>query len=458
MNTAIIILAAGLGTRMRSGTPKVLNSLLGRPLLQYVIDASKKCGVKRIITVTNPGHPEVIDLIKANRIEHTVQKRPLGTADAVKEALRYLDGFRGDLMIVNGDTPLISPRMLKRLITRHAKAKCDLSLISFNAKDPFSYGRIVRDEKGSPIGIVEEKDLKGGLKEIKEVNSGVYIIGSKAAKLISRIKKNSGKGEYYLTDLVSLSGRAGLDVKVFNIGSEEEFFGINSMAELAKAQRLVQDEIIRSFMKKGVMFHDPSSVMVHGDVKIGAGSVIYPGVCIEGSSVIGKDSIIYPGVRIVDSKVGNGTSVLDNSLIEGSVIGEGSSIGPSARLRPGSETGKRVKIGNYVEMKSSKIADGSKASHLSYIGDAIIGKNVNIGAGTITCNYDGRKKHRTVIEDDVFIGSDTQLIAPLKIGKGAFIAAGSTITRDVPRKALAISRSRQKEMRNWKVKSRKGNK
>jgi bifunctional UDP-N-acetylglucosamine pyrophosphorylase/glucosamine-1-phosphate N-acetyltransferase len=456
MKFSVAVLAAGLGTRMRSDKPKVLHNILGRPMIQYVIDAAKKLKPDRIVAVLNPSHGDVKEYLAGMRIEVAIQKKPLGTADAVKAAFARLKDFKGNVVIVNGDTPLIAHGTLKKFISRHEKSGAVLSVLSFNAVDPFSYGRIIRGRTGNVERIVEEKDLSGDLKDIREVNSGVYVISQKISGLLSNIRKNRKKGEYYLTDLLEIVLKKGMKADVINIGKEEEFLGVNTVADLSEVQKIVQRDVIMGLMKKGVTFHDPDSVIVHREVKIGADSIIYPRVCLEGETVIGKASTIYQGVRMVDSSVGKNVKILDNSVIERSRIDEGSSVGPFAHLRPGSDLGKRVKVGNFVEVKNSRISDGSKAAHLSYIGDTSIGRDVNIGAGTIICNYDGVKKHRTVIEDGVFIGSDTQLIAPVKIGKGAFVAAGSTITNDVPAKALAISRTRQKEYAGWSNKKTKG--
>jgi bifunctional UDP-N-acetylglucosamine pyrophosphorylase/glucosamine-1-phosphate N-acetyltransferase len=456
MKFSVAVLAAGLGTRMKSDRPKVLHNVLGRPMIQYVIDSVKKLKPDRIIAVINPSHGAVKEYLAGTGIEVAIQRKPLGTADAVKAALENLKGFKGNVVIVNGDTPLITHSTLKKFISRHEKSGSVLSVMSFNAVDPFSYGRIMRGRTGNAERIVEEKDLSGDQKNIREVNSGVYVISQKISGLLSYIRKNRKKGEYYLTDLLEIVLKKGMKADVINIGKEEEFLGVNTMADLSEVQKIVQRDVIRGLMKKGVTFYDPDSVIVHPEVKIGADSIIYPRVCLEGDTVIGKASTIYQGVRMVDSSAGKNVQILDHSVIERSRIDEGSSVGPFAHLRPGSDLGKSVKAGNFVEVKNSRISDGSKAAHLSYIGDTSIGRDVNIGAGTITCNYDGVKKHRTVIEDGVFIGSDTQLIAPVKIGKGAFVAAGSTITNDVPAKALAISRARQKEYAGWSNKKTKG--
>jgi bifunctional UDP-N-acetylglucosamine pyrophosphorylase/glucosamine-1-phosphate N-acetyltransferase len=449
MKCSVVILAAGLGTRMKSDKPKILHDILGRPMIRYVIDSAMNLKPSNIIAVINPSHNDVREYLTGTGVDVAVQKKPLGTADAVKAASKNLRGFKGSIVIVNGDTPLVTHRTLKKFVTRHERSGAVLSVLSFNAADPFSYGRIVRGESGKAERIVEEKDLSRDMKDIREVNSGVYVMNHAIGALLNTIKKNRKKGEYYLTDLLELVLKKGMKADVVNIGKEEEFCGINTMADLSAVQKTVQRNIVRNLMMRGVMFHDPESVIVHPGVKIGTDTTIYPRVCLEGKTVIGQGSIIYQSVRVADSSIGKNVKILDNSVIEASRVDDASSVGPFAHLRPGSDLGKKVKVGNFVEVKNSRISDGSKAAHLSYIGDTSIGKNVNIGAGTITCNYDGVKKHRTEIGDGVFIGSDTQLIAPVKIGKGAFVAAGSTITNDVPAKALAMSRVRQKAYAGW---------
>jgi bifunctional UDP-N-acetylglucosamine pyrophosphorylase/glucosamine-1-phosphate N-acetyltransferase len=458
MKIAVVVLAAGLGTRMKSDVPKVLHTVLGRPMISYVIDAARGIKPSRIIAVINPLHQEVVEYMSSLGVDTAFQGRPLGTADALKSALSKLKGFKDTVIVVNGDTPLLHTGTIKKFISKHERSGADISVLSFKTDTPFSYGRIIRELSGNSWKIVEERDLSGDQRQINEVNSGIYVLNGKALGLLKRVKKNPQKGEYYLTDIVEIGCNAGLKADVISVGREEEFFGVNTMADLLNVQWVLQDKIMSDFMKKGVRFYNPESVIIHDSVKIASDTIIYPNVCLEGKTEIGKGSKIFPGARIVDSTIGRNVSVLDNSVIEESKIGDHSTVGPFARFRPNSVLGKRVKVGNFVEVKNSTLSDGTKANHLSYIGDAIVGKNVNIGAGTITCNYDGVRKHKTVIEDGVFIGSDSQLIAPVRIGKGAYIAAGSTITDDIQAKSLAISRIKQVEYKGWTERKRKGQK
>ena len=333
--------------------------------------------------------------------------------------------------MVSGDTPLIKPATLQAFLKLHRKNRNDLSLISFIAGGAHSYGRIVR--AGNKLSaIIEDKDANAEQKKIREVNSGIYAIESHLLKLLNKITVNRSKGEYYLTDIVGVAAGSGYRTGAFLIGDERELTGINTRADLYRAVLHLRDEITDGFMQKGITFVDKTSVFIHPEAVIGDDTIIYPNVHIEGRTSVGSGCIVYPNSRIIDSTIGNNVIIKDSTLIEASSVGDGASVGPFAHIRPGSVIGAHAKIGNFVEVKKSVIGIGSKASHLSYLGDADIGEHVNIGAGTITCNYDGRMKHRTLIEDNAFIGSDTQLVAPVRIGKGAYVGAGSTITRDVP--------------------------
>jgi bifunctional UDP-N-acetylglucosamine pyrophosphorylase/glucosamine-1-phosphate N-acetyltransferase len=325
-------------------------------------------------------------------------------------------------------------------------------VLSFIAPDPGSYGRVIRDDSDRAASIIEDRDATIKQKGIKEVNSGIYAIESEALPILKEIKLNESKGEYYLTDVVSTAKDKGFKVDAFCIGSEDELMGVNTQGELEKVRRIMREMIAQEWLKKGVNFIDIDSVFISLNVTIGRDTQIYPNVYLEGSTKIGKGCTIYPNVRVLDSTIGDGAVIRDFTLIEGSVVKERASVGPFARIRPGSQIGEEARIGNFVEVKKSVIGSGTKAGHLSYLGDAKIGNNVNIGAGTITCNYDGHKKYITVIEDDVFVGSDSQLIAPVKVGRGAFIGAGSTITKDVSSMALAISRVKQRNIKGWVTK------
>jgi len=458
MRTACIILAAGQGKRMRSSLPKVLHKVCGMPMLQSVIDAAKKLDPEHLVVVAG----RHIDMFKGEisdpDIRFMLQKEPRGTGDALRSAVPALKGFRGEVVVLNGDTPLINPATIRRFLRMHRKGKADVSVLSFAAADPTGYGRIVRGEAERFVAIVEEKDADMRQKAVREVNSGVYALNMRALSLLDRISLNRRKGEYYLTDIVSLAMKRGLLAHAFLIGQEDEFMGVNTREELLRASEMLRQTVVRGLIARGVDIMDPASVFVHPHASVGKGTVIYPNVFIEGNTSVGRGVIIFPHVRISRSVVGDRAVIKDSTVIESSRIMSGANVGPFAHVRPGSEIGSGAKIGNFVELKKALIGKGAKASHLSYLGDTKIGSGVNIGAGTITCNYDGTNKHCTVIEDGVFIGSDTQLVAPVRVGKGAYVGAGSTITKDVPPGSLAVSRVEQRIIKNWAINRMTGKK
>jgi len=438
---------------MNSSVPKVLNDLNGTLMLQHVLNTLYKLKPKRIVVVAGMHIEEIKKSIQdGSNIFFAHQKEARGTGDALVKAVPSLRGFQGTVLVVNGDTPLITPETLKKFLLLHTKRRDTLSLISFISREPDSYGRVIRDERENVLSIIENRDATVSQKSIKEVNSGVYAIESQGMGLLKAMKLNESKGEYYLTDLVHIAKNKGVKIDAFCMGSKDEFIGINTHQELEKARQLMKDRIIRRWIDRGVSFVDTTSVFISSDVKMGKGTIVYPNVHLEGNTKVGRGCTIYPNVRIQNSTIGDGAIIKDSTLIEGSVVKNRASVGPFAHVRPGSEIGTGARIGNFVEVKKSVIGSGTKASHLTYLGDAKIGKDVNIGAGTITCNYDGYKKHITVIKDKVFIGSDSQLIAPVKIGKGAYIGAGSTIIKDVPSNALALSRVEQRHIKGWALK------
>ncbi|HTR45380.1 MAG TPA: bifunctional UDP-N-acetylglucosamine diphosphorylase/glucosamine-1-phosphate N-acetyltransferase GlmU [Thermodesulfovibrionales bacterium] len=449
MKLACVILAAGLGKRMKSSLPKVLHTLCGRPMLRHVLDNAGRLRPEKRIVVVGKYHEEISRSASGPAISFVVQEKPKGTGDALMKAGEALGRFRGTVLVLNGDTPLIAPETLRRFLSLFSKNGDALSVLSFTTRHPEGYGRIVRDDSGKPRRIIEEKAATAEQKMIMEVNGGIYAVDSKIMPLLARIRRNPASGEYYLTDLFEIAMREKLRAGVYCICGEDEMMGVNTRHELLRAERIMQTRIVNGLIRKGVTFIDPSSAHIGADVSIGADAVIYPNVCLEGATRIGRQCTVYPNVRIVGSTIGDGATIKDCSVIEHSAVKRNAQIGPFAHLRPGTIVGARAKIGNFVEVKKSVIGEGTKASHLSYLGDAVVGRNVNIGAGTITCNYDGAQKHRTEIDDGVFIGSDTQLVAPVKIGKGAYIGAGSTVTKDVPPMSLAVSRTPQKNILKW---------
>lgn len=452
MNLNCVILAAGLGTRMKSAIPKVLHTVCGIPMLRAVIAVAHTLKPEKILVVVGKQGELIKSTIGSHEVSYALQREPKGTGHALRCARPALRNSKGVILVLNGDTPLLNPDTIKKFLHHHKKDKNTISVLSFKARNPEHYGRIIRNPSGQVVSIVEHKDADSGQKEINEVNSGVYAINHDVLDILDKITVNPTKGEYYLTDIIAAASGKNLRTSAYCIGTEEEFMGINTREELSRASALMRRTIIQAWIAKGVNFLDAGSVYIHPDVSIGKETTIYPNVCLEGHTRIGKNSIIYPNVRVRNSDIGNGVVIKDSTVIEDSRVNDRASVGPFACLRPGSEIGSEVRIGNFVEIKKSVVGERTKASHLSYIGDAIVGKDVNIGAGTITCNYDGRAKHTTEIEDGVFIGSDTQLVAPVCIGKGAYVGAGSTITHDVPSMSLATSRVRQTNREGWALK------
>ncbi len=453
MKLTCVVLAAGLGKRMNSSLPKVLHRLYGATMLQYVLDTLQRLKPQKIVVVVGKHFEEIKTSLQASgEISFAEQRDAKGTGDALLSAAPHIGNGRGTVVVVNGDTPLITPGTLKKFLALHKKHGNKLSLLSFMARDPGSYGRIIRAQRGNIMSVIEDRDATATQKTIKEVNSGVYAMEPEALSLLKEIKLNESRGEYYLTDIVYVAGRKGLKAGAFCIGSEDEFIGVNTRDELEKAGRLVKGRIIKRLADGGVNFVDSNSVFLSSNVHIGKGTMIYPNVHLEGNTKIGMGCTIYPNVRILDSIIKDGAIIKDSTLIEESVVNKGASVGPFAHLRPGSDIGIGSKIGNFVEVKKSVIGPGTKAQHLTYLGDAKIGRNVNVGAGTITCNYDGHRKHVTTIEDNVFIGSDSQLVAPVKVRKGAYVGAGSTITKDVPSGSLSMSRVEQINVEGWATK------
>jgi bifunctional UDP-N-acetylglucosamine pyrophosphorylase/glucosamine-1-phosphate N-acetyltransferase len=447
MNLSVVILAAGLGKRMNSDAPKVLHEALGKPLLQHVLDAVAPLKPAKTIVVIGNGAQKVIEKIDGGNVQFVIQKKLLGTGNALSVARRGLGS--GPVLVLNGDGPLITTKTLKALLKRHAQNRNVLSFLTFVDDSMSGYGRVIRDERGQISAIKEDKHTTPAEKSrFQELNGGIYLMEREALEYMGRIRKNRSSGEYYITDLVSLVSAAGKKLDAYNC-RQEEIRGVNNRRELYEVSEIMRRECISKWMKKGVTFLDPETSIVHPSVRIGRDTVVYPHTYLEGKTLLGKKCVIYPGTRICDSSLGNEVTIKDSTVIEESRIRDGAVIGPFAHIRPHNVVGRNAKIGNFVELKKTIIGNGTKASHLSYLGDAEIGNNVNIGAGTITCNYDGKNKFKTKIEPGVFIGSDTQLVAPVKIGKGAYVAAGATITKDVPPGALAISRPSQQNLENW---------
>ncbi len=455
MRVAVLILAAGQGKRMKSSIPKVLHPVLGTPIINYLIEEVNKIRPQKTVLVVGYGSDEIKNALKFGQLSYVSQPRQLGTAHAVMASRREFDGYDGTVVILCGDTPLIRHETLRKFINAHKKAKSPLSLLTAQVSKPYGYGRIIRDGVGRLTAIVEEKDATREQKSVSEINSGLYCVETDFLwRALDRIGRKNKQSEFYLTDIVDIASRSGVIVNGFNFDVGEEIIGINNRVELSRVEHLMRKRINEKLMRSGVTILNPEQTYISPQVSIGTDTVIYPQSFIYGKTKIGKRCRIGPSVWIEDTEIKNDSNIKFSSYIERALIGSNVVIGPFARLRPGSELMAGAKIGNFVEIKKSKIGNLSKVQHLSYVGDATLGKRVNIGAGTITCNYDGLRKYQTIIEDDVFVGSDTMLVAPVKIGRGATTGAGSTITRDVESESLAIGRAKQVIIKNWKRKAK----
>jgi bifunctional UDP-N-acetylglucosamine pyrophosphorylase/glucosamine-1-phosphate N-acetyltransferase len=440
MKPTVVILAAGLGTRMKSDLAKALHPLAGRPLIQHILTAAAGLGPEKIVLVLGHQADKVRSAVGEFRLEIVLQAEQLGTGHAVQQAAETIAGGAGPVLVLCADTPLVTTKTLEDVIELHQKSRAAVTFIATTPDDPFGYGRVVRGRTGV-MRVVEEKDATAAQRKIGEVNAGIYCFDRKfLLSVLTLLGKSNAQKEYYLPDTIELAKRKKLRVSALLCADPYEVMGVNSRYDLSQAEAIMKQRINRRWMLEGVTMLDPETAFVGDEVRLGRDVILYPNIRIEGRTRIGAASVVCPGSRIINSVIADNVTIKDCSVIEESDIAAGAVVGPFAHLRPGSLIGAKARIGNFVEVKKSTIGDGSKASHLSYIGDATVGRDVNIGAGVIVCNYDGYVKHRTVIEDNVFVGSDSQLVAPVKIGRGALIAAGSTITRDVPADALGISR------------------
>ncbi|MFA5074344.1 MAG: bifunctional UDP-N-acetylglucosamine diphosphorylase/glucosamine-1-phosphate N-acetyltransferase GlmU [Nitrospirota bacterium] len=456
MNPTVVILAAGLGTRMKSGLAKALHPLAERPLIQHVLKAVSGIHPAKSIVVLGHQAHKVQEVLSDSGVTVVIQAEQLGTGHAVQQTTKSISAFSGPVLILCADTPLVRESTLQAVLDHHTKSKAAVTVLTTTVENPFGYGRIVR--KGSRVQrIIEEKDATASQKKIREVNTGIYCFNRDflLSSLVS-LGKNNAQGEYYLPDTVALAEKKKKIVTALVCQDPDEVMGINSRYDLSRAEAIMRNRINKTLMLNGVTMLDPDTIFVGSDVSVGKDVVLYPGVRLQGKTMIGDGCTIYPGSRIADCVLKNNVTVKDYCVIEESEIASGASLGPFAHIRPKSVILENARIGNFVEIKKTRIGKGSKASHLSYIGDSIVGENVNIGAGVITCNYDGFEKHATIIEDNVFVGSDAQLVAPVKIGHDAVIAAGATITRDVPADALAISRVPQSNREEYASRRKQG--
>ena len=451
---ATVILAAGQGTRMKSDLPKVLHRVAGKAMLAYVVETALALQASPIIPVVGHGADEVRDAMSNQDLRFALQAEQLGTGHALLCAEEALNGFSGDLLLLCGDVPLLQKKTLQALIDHHRQHAACVTILTADMANPAGYGRIIRGAEGVDR-IVEEKDATNSERQVREINTGIYLFRApQVFSLLRDVDKCNAQGEYYLTDVVAAARQAGERVEALLIDDAEEAMGINDQVQLAESGGIMRQRINNAHQLAGVTLVDPAATYIDADVTIGAGTVIHPGVHLRGRSKVGSGCEIEPGAVVTDCSIGDRVHIKPGSVLSESSVGNDCAIGPMAHLRPGTVLAGSNKIGNFVETKKAVIGEKSQASHLTYIGDASLGKNVNVGCGTITCNYDGVNKHQTTIGDDVFVGSDVQFVAPVTIGRGSLIGAGSTITMDVPADALAISRVEQKNIAGWAEKNR----
>ena len=446
-----VILAAGMGTRMKSKMPKVLHKVCGKPLSKWVIDASKAAGADKVCAVV--GHKaETVKEVLGDVCEFAVQAEQKGTGHAVMQAIDVIKNSKGEVVILNGDTPLITAETINKAIEYHKNNGNQATVITAILDDATGYGRIVRDNDGSVLKIVEQKDASEEEKKINEVNSGMYVFDAQSlVYALDKITPNNAQGEYYLTDTLEILLSAGKKIGGYAISDNDEIRGINDRVQLNEAEKIMQKRINEYHMRNGVTMRNPESVYIEDGVEIGNDTEICQNVTIKSGTKIGSDCVIGSGSMLDRAVIHDGVDVLSSVILE-SEVDEGTHVGPFAYIRPNCHVGKEVKVGDFVELKNSNIDDGTKISHLTYIGDSDVGKRVNFGCGTVTCNYDGKKKYRTTIGDDCFVGCNTNFVSPINVGDGVYIAAGSTITEDIPENSLSIARARQVNKEGWKDK------
>ncbi|WP_252272394.1 bifunctional UDP-N-acetylglucosamine diphosphorylase/glucosamine-1-phosphate N-acetyltransferase GlmU [Pseudomonas subflava] len=447
MSLDIVILAAGQGTRMRSALPKVLHPVAGKPMLGHVIDTARELSPRKIHVVIGHGAELVRERLAADDINFVLQAQQLGTGHAVAQALPGLEAEK--VLILYGDVPLTRVETLTRLLEQANESQ--LGLLTVNLADPTGYGRIERDAHGVVQAIVEHKDASEAQRAIREGNTGILAVpGKRLGDWLGRLSNSNAQGEYYLTDVIAMAVADGLVVATETARDEMEVLGANDRIQLSQLERHYQQRAARTLMAQGVTLLDPERFDLRGEATMGRDVLIDVNVILEGKVVVEDGVQIGPNCVIRDSILRRGAIIKANSHLEGAEVGEGADCGPFARLRPGAKLGAKAHVGNFVELKNAVLGEGAKAGHLSYLGDAEIGARTNIGAGTITCNYDGANKHKTVMGEDVFIGSNSSLVAPVTLGDGATTGAGSTVTQDVPVAALAVGRAKQRNIEGWK--------
>jgi len=452
----VVVLAAGVGSRMRSTLPKVLHRIGGRTLLDAVLDTAQEISPSQVVAVIGAGREQVEQALSGRAVTIVVQDPPLGTGDAVRRALPALAGHgSAPVVVLSGDAPLVTAATLAKLIERRREKRLDLAFLSFRPPDAAELGRVVRDPKGRVRRIVEAVNATARERRLSEANAGVYCFAAPALeRALGKLVPNPRTGEYYLTDAVETLASNGGAVEALEAADWREGWGINTRRELAAAEEIERRRCLEKALDAGATIVDPATTRVGARVRFEPDAVVHPFVCLDGTTVLEQGCEVLPFTRITDSTVGPGAIVGPHCELEGAQIGPRARVGPFARLRPGTVLEEDVRVGNFVETKKAVLHAGVKASHLSYLGDVEVGAGANVGAGVITCNYDGERKHRTSIGEGAFIGSDTQLVAPVSVGRGAYVGAGSTITHDVPDGALAVTRVPQKNVEGWASKHR----
>lgn len=446
----MVLLAAGLGKRMRSSLPKVLHSLAGKPLLSYALQTARTLNPERVAIVVGHGADAVRRACDSEEIGWVFQEKQLGTGHAVRCTQEFFQDFEGDLLILSGDVPLISQKTLQQLLENHRRQNADLTLLSASLGQPFGYGRILRNHKAKVIGIVEERDATEQEKQIKEVNAGVYAVSSAFLfPALERLTNHNQQGEYYLPDIVAPALRSGKNVATLQVTDPGEIWGINTRRELAEMEKTLQEKINRKWMEAGVTLKDPQTTYIEGEVEIGRDTIIGPNTHLLGDTVIGERCQIDGNAYVTNAHLGSEVHLRFSVVLTDCRIEDGAIVGPFAHLRPGTSLGSRVHIGNFVETKEAIIGAGTKANHLTYLGDVTIGSETNIGAGTITCNYDGFEKYRTSIGDRVQVGSDSTLVAPITLGDDVYVATASTLRHDIPAGALAYNERHEQIKEGW---------
>lgn len=446
VTTSVVILAAGKGVRMRSQLPKVVHRVAGKAMIEHVNDAARAAALDKVVIVVGHGRGLVEKLFSHGEVDFAVQEDQLGTGHALMQAMAKVQGD-DTIIVLAGDTPLLQPATVRALLNHHQQSQAVVTVISTEIDDPYGYGRIIRNQDGSFRDIVEEKDAREEERQVIEINSGMYAMQvEEVSSVLDKLGTDNQQGEYYVTEALRILNDQGQKIEILQMDVQEDIYGINDRVQLAQAEAILRRRKNVALMENGVTIMDPNSTFIDCNVEISPDTIIHPGSIIEGRTSIGADCQIGPAAHITSSIIGQRV-IIEHSRLKEAEVGDDCTIGPYAYLRPGAVLHAKVKVGDFVEIKKSTLGEGSKAPHLSYIGDSQIGKGVNIGAGTITCNYDGQNKWETILEDGVFIGSNTNLVAPIKVGANSITGAGSTITRDVPADTLAVERAQQKNLK-----------